>query len=106
MKTQLLSIDNFLNKDEFKSLLEIEFDAKVSESNIDEYYEEILYLMETHFFVEETFRAIGGHGEYNVEIRSYGPIYWIYAPEFEDIGYFDNKTNAVDYARSFYETLD
>ena len=58
--------------------------------------------------------AIGGSGGpehgFDIEIRSFGPLYWIHANEFDDIGYFASEKEAHEFAIEEYgpyiDTLD
>lgn len=51
----------------------------------------------------DTIEAAGGCEHYfNIEIQSFGPVFWIQANEFDDIGYFGSENEAVEYARREY----
>jgi hypothetical protein len=53
----------------------------------------------------DTIEAAGGYEHYfNIEIQSFGPVYWIQASEFDDIGYFGSEKEAVEHAREEYGT--
>jgi hypothetical protein len=53
----------------------------------------------------DTIEAAGGYEHYfNIEIQSFGPVYWIQASEFDDIGYFGSEKEAVEHAREEYAT--
>ncbi|MEI7912394.1 MAG: hypothetical protein WCK77_22405 [Verrucomicrobiota bacterium] len=40
---------------------------------------------------------------FEIEIWSIGPLFWIRAKEFDDIGYFDSLAEAQIYAEDFFE---
>ena len=50
--------------------------------------------------------VIGGSGGpehgFDIEIRSFGPLYWIHANEFDDIGYFASEEDAHQFASEEY----
>ncbi len=49
--------------------------------------------------------ASGGYEDFfNIEIQSFGPVFWIWASDFDDIGYFATLKEAEEYAREEYET--
>lgn len=53
--------------------------------------------------LEEIIDASGGDGfDFEIEIRSFGPFFWIHAPEFDDIGYFASLADALEHARDVY----
>jgi hypothetical protein len=53
--------------------------------------------------LEEIVEASGGEGfDFEIEIRSFGPFYWISAPEFDDIGYFSKPGDALEHAEEVY----
>jgi hypothetical protein len=53
----------------------------------------------------DTIEAAGGYEHYfNIEIQSFGPVYWIQASEFDDIGYFGSEKEAEAFAREEYAT--
>lgn len=47
--------------------------------------------------------ARGGMDEFSIQIIRYGPVYWISAPEFDDIGYFGSLRKAVACAQVEYD---
>ncbi|PAW63903.1 MAG: hypothetical protein B9S36_03755 [Verrucomicrobiia bacterium Tous-C2TDCM] len=54
--------------------------------------------------LEEIIEASGGEGyDFEIEVLSFGPIFWVRAPEFDDIGYFTSLEDALWHAREFYE---
>ena len=68
-------------------------------------------LVKNHSIEVDTIDAAGGYEHYfNIAIHSFGPIFWIQAPEFEDIGYFGSEIEALEHAReeyaSYIETLE
>lgn len=42
-------------------------------------------------------------GEFSVSVMRYGPVFWVRAPDFDDIGYFAGLEDAVSAATSNYE---
>ncbi len=61
--------------------------------------------MNNHSIEVDTIEAAGGCEHYfNIEIKAFGPVYWIQAPEFDDIGYFGSEKEAVEHAREEYAT--
>jgi hypothetical protein len=62
-------------------------------------------LVKNHSIEVDTIEAAGGCEHYfNIEIKAFGPVYWIQAPEFDDIGYFCSEKEAVEHAREEYAT--
>ena len=45
---------------------------------------------------EFSLTGYGSEDEFQIEVRGLGQIYWIYAPEFDDIGYFNDKHKALE----------
>ncbi|RFC43009.1 MAG: hypothetical protein DVB23_002834 [Verrucomicrobia bacterium] len=41
---------------------------------------------------------------FEIEIFSLGPVFWIRANEFDDIGFFGNRQDALAYAEDFFES--
>ncbi len=41
---------------------------------------------------------------FEIEIMSAGPVFWIRANEFEDIGYFCSRKDAVAHAEEYFES--
>ena len=59
----------------------------------------------------DTIEASGGPEHcFDIEIRAFGPVYWIQAHEFDDIGYFASEKEAHQFASEEYapyiDTLD
>ena len=53
----------------------------------------------------DSIEAAGGYEHYfNIVIQSFGPVFWIHAPEFDDIGYFGSEIEALEHAREEYAT--
>ena len=53
----------------------------------------------------DSIEAAGGYEHYfNIVIQSFGPVFWIQAPEFDDIGYFGSEIEALEHAREEYAT--
>ena len=72
---------------------------------------ELENLVKNHYIEVDTIEAAGGYEHYfNIEIQSFGPVFWIQASEFDDIGYFGSEKEAVEHAREEYgayiETLE
>jgi hypothetical protein len=62
-------------------------------------------LVKNHSIEVDTIEAAGGCEHYfNIEIKAFGPVYWIQASEFDDIGYFGSEKEAVEHAREEYAT--
>lgn len=60
--------------------------------------------VQNHSNLEEIIEASGGEGyDFDIEIHSFGPIFWVRAPEFDDIGYFTSLADALWHARDSYE---
>lgn len=54
----------------------------------------------------EAVRSFVGRGdfdEFSIDVMQFGPLFWIIADEFDDIGYFDDLVKASDEAKSNYE---
>lgn len=49
---------------------------------------------------QETIGCWGGEGEFPLNIIRFGPVFWIQAPEFDDIGFFDSLKEAIEVAES------
>ena len=72
---------------------------------------ELENLVKNHSIEVDTIEAAGGYENYfNIEIQSFGPVFWIQASEFDDIGYFGSEKEAAEHAREEYgayiETLE
>jgi hypothetical protein len=66
---------------------------------------ELENLVKNHSIEVDTIEAAGGYEHYfNIEIQSFGPVYWIQASEFDDIGYFGSEKESVEHAREEYAT--
>ena len=64
----------------------------------------IIGLVENYYEIDETIYGIGGNGKYPIEIRSFGPLFWIEAQEFDPIKYFKSFDEALSCAESTFET--
>jgi hypothetical protein len=54
-------------------------------------------------FPEETHQSSDG---FDVELWKLGPVFWLRANEFDDMGYFESLTAARDYAEEQFGPLD
>ena len=62
-------------------------------------------LVKYHSIEVDTIEAAGGYEHYfNIVIQSFGPVFWIQASEFDDIGYFGSENEAAEHAREEYAT--
>ncbi|MCS5488909.1 hypothetical protein [Algoriphagus limi] len=50
----------------------------------------------------ETILGEGSYGEFPISVLNYGPVFWIEAQEFDSIGYFRSKDDAVSCAEWEY----
>lgn len=66
----------------------------------------IFDLIDSDYEVDDTIYGVGGYGEYPIEIRSFGPLFWVEAQEFDPIQYFKSFDDALSCAESTYETND
>ena len=73
----------------------------INQGDIEDF---IFGLVENNYNVDWTIYGIGGNGKYPIEIRSFGPLFWIAAQEFDSIEYFKTFDDALDCAESTYET--
>jgi hypothetical protein len=64
----------------------------------------IFDLVDNNYEVDDTIYGVGGYGEYPIEIRSFGPLFWVAAQEFDPIEYFKSFDEALSCAESTYET--
>lgn len=85
----------------------IEAIAESAASSFEEFLAtgELEDLVKNQSIEVDTIEAAGGYDHYfNIEIQSFGPVFWIQASEFDDIGYFGSETEAVEHARDEYAT--
>jgi hypothetical protein len=101
-----------LELNQFAQLLQtdpavIEALAKHDNPSFDEFLasSQLEDLVKNHSIEVDTIEAAGGCEHYfNIEIKAFGPVYWIQASEFDDIGYFGSEKEAVEHAREEYGT--
>jgi len=53
--------------------------------------------------IVDTLTGYGYDGEFSIEIMKLGPVFWIRAPEFDNIGFFNSSMEAGDYASYNFE---
>ena len=83
------------------------FSEGIHHDNIPDDIEQIIIdLVEINYDIDETLTGIGGYGAYPIEIKSFGPVFWIDAQEFDPIGYFKSSEDAITCAESYFETKD
>jgi hypothetical protein len=100
------------NLDEFSSDLEkdpavIKALAKLDGATFAEFLEsgKLEDLVKSDSVTVSSIEASGGYEDFfNIEIQSFGPVFWIWASDFDDIGYFATLKEAEDFAREEYET--
>jgi hypothetical protein len=63
----------------------------------------VVDLIHNHSEVEHSLTGLGSAGEFPINIMRFGTVYWIEAPEFDDIGYFDSVESARQCAEGNYE---
>ena len=68
----------------------------------EKFYDEIVYDNDGENTIE-TIMGLGDYGEFPITIREFCGVFWVSAPEFDDIGFFTNKEDAVSYANINYE---
>jgi hypothetical protein len=60
-------------------------------------------LVDNDAFELSTFYANGSDGHFPIEIMNFGPVYFVRATEFDDIGFFGSEAEAVSFAKTEYE---
>lgn len=78
--------------------------AQFQSGDTDELHDLLIdYKQEISRYPEETHQASDG---FDVELWKLGPVFWIRANEFDDMGYFDSLTAARDHAEEQFGPLD
>ena len=78
--------------------------AKFQSGDTDELHDLLIdHKQEIAGYPEETHQASDG---FDVELWKLGPVFWIHANEFDDMGYFDSLAAARDYAEEQFGPLD
>ncbi|MFY7818459.1 MAG: hypothetical protein ACOVRB_08850 [Akkermansiaceae bacterium] len=100
-----------LHSDFVKELIQSEYEDDAQDA-IDRFNagddDELWDLLEDHKYdrwsPEETIEAAGpDYDIFEIEIFALGPVFFIRANEFDEIGYFDSVSDAISYAKSEYE---
>lgn len=55
--------------------------------------------------VVESLTGKGDYGEFSIDICGFHGIYWVTAPDFEDMGYFLELDEAIENAKSNYDSF-
>ncbi len=58
----------------------------------------ITELIHNESTVVDSFEGQGCAGEFPITIYQFGPLFWVNALEFDDVGYFDTADEAMAYA--------
>lgn len=78
--------------------------AKFQSGDTDELHDLLIdHKQEIAGYPEVTHQASDG---FDVELWKLGPVFWIHANEFDDMGYFDSLAAARDYAGEQFGPLD
>jgi hypothetical protein len=78
--------------------------AQFQSGDTDELHDLLIdHKQEIAGYPEETHQASDG---FDVELWKLGPVFWIHANEFDDMGYFDSLDAARDYAEEQFGSLD
>ncbi len=78
--------------------------AQIQSGDTDELHDLLIdHKQEIAGHPEETHQASDG---FDVELWKLGPVFWIRANEFDDMGYFDSLAAARDYAEEQFGPLD
>jgi len=74
--------------------------------DIEEDADDILFdLIQNEGDCVEAIDCWGAGDEFQVNICAFGPVFWIQAPEFDDIGFFASQAEAVAVAEVEYDTF-
>lgn len=102
-----------LHSDFVKELIQSEYEEDAQDA-IDRFNagvdDELWDLLEDHKYdrwsPEATIEAAGPDNDiFEIEIFALGPVFFIRANEFDEIGYFDSVSDAISYAEREYEEL-
>ena len=102
--TKPLEIEHFLGTLAENPRVQEEL-AESEASNFQEFFDsgELEDLVKNESSYMDTIQASGGpEHEFDIEIQSFGPVFWIQANEFDDIGYFATEREAHEYALEEY----
>jgi hypothetical protein len=102
--TKPIEIDQFLGALAENPRVKEEL-AESKSSNFQEFFDsgELEDLIKNESSYTDTIQASGGPDlEFDIEIQSFGPVFWIQANEFDDIGYFATEKEAHEYALEEY----
>jgi len=106
--------EQLLQSEEIKALIASEFEAEAEaalerfRSGDDEQLWDLIEnnKQEVSGSPEETIDAAGPDDDiFEIAIWSVGPVYWIGAPEFDDIGYFTSLAEARSHAEDEFESF-
>jgi len=53
----------------------------------------------------ESLTGIGSYGEFSIDLKNFGPLFWVEAQEFDPIKYFRSRQDALDCANSEYNSF-
>jgi hypothetical protein len=106
----LRSVQTALRKEFGKHAPAIVVKMKTGESLSDEEvgaYDTICDLVRNNSFVADSLTGWSSADDdtFGINIMQFGSVFWIEAPEFDDIGYFDTIEDAKEAAEANYEPL-
>jgi hypothetical protein len=76
---------------------------ELSQEELDECSDAIADLVMNESEAVDGFSGLGSYDAFPINVMQFGDVYWIEAPEFDDIGYFSSKQEAMDAAEFNYE---
>jgi hypothetical protein len=77
--------------------------AQLSVSDLDACHDILVDLVMNESEPTKSFTGLGGYDEFAINVMKFGGVYWIEAPEFDDIGYFSSEDEASSIAEDNYE---
>ena len=75
----------------------------MSQDDLDNCYDIVANLITNDSETVGSYTGLGGLGEFSISVMKFYNVYWIEAPEFDDVGYFESLENAKDAAEFNYE---
>ena len=90
--------------DEAKHIIDkVMADQALSQDDIDNCHDLLTDLVGNELEPETGFKGFGSAGEFGINVMNFEGVYWISAPEFNDIGYFGSREEAEAVAEMNYE---
>jgi len=62
-------------------------------------------LIHSDYEVALELQGHGSYGEFSINVCRFGPVYWVFAPDFDNVEYFTSLEAAREAAEDVYESF-